>query len=79
MTTPASDNELDRAFGRVKVQAAALLVGMPFYVLVVVLFLAGIDQALALGLYGMVAGGWVVWQTRRAVRGVAGRGNPEAH
>lgn len=79
MTTPASDAEIQRPLGRVKIQLAALLVGMPFYVAVVVLFLSGAEQALAFGLYGLASGGWVAWQTRRAMRGLAGNRSPEAH
>ncbi|MFA9461664.1 hypothetical protein [Thiohalorhabdus methylotrophus] len=71
MNMSTSDSDLDYALGRVKMQAAALLVGMPFYSLVVTVLLTGIGQALALGLYGVAAGGWVIWRTRRAVRGAA--------
>ena len=70
MTTPTPNVEVERVLGPVKIQAAALLVGMPFYALVVVLLLTGAAQAAALGLYGVVAGGWVVWRTRRALRGL---------
>ncbi|KPV41648.1 hypothetical protein AN478_00760 [Thiohalorhabdus denitrificans] len=71
MPASAPDPETERAFARVKIQVAALLVGMPFYVLVVVLFLTGPGQAAALGLYGLAAAAWIVWQTRRAVRGLS--------
>lgn len=53
-------------------EAAALLVGSPFYVLVTVLLLDGAAQLLALAGFGLVAGAWVVWRTRRMLRAYPG-------
>ncbi|MFP4559739.1 MAG: hypothetical protein ACLFRB_00245 [Thiohalorhabdus sp.] len=71
MPASAPDSHVERAFARVKIQVAALLVGMPFYWLVVVVLLTGPGRAAALGLYGLGAASWIVWQTRRAVRGLS--------
>lgn len=53
-------------------EAAALLVGSPFYVLVAVLLLDGAVQLLALAGFGLAAGAWVVWRTRRMLRAHTG-------
>jgi len=76
--TPSAGSEVERAFARVKIEAAALVVGTPFYVIVVVLLLDGLGQGLALGLYGFAAGVWLVGRTRRVVRSLAGPDNARA-
>jgi len=69
----AADSDLDPRgpLSRVKQQAAALLLGAPFYALVVVLLLGQPAETVALGLYGAGAGGWLFWQGRRALRAVS--------
>ena len=66
--TAERESELGGITGPVKMEAAALLVGSPFYVLVTVLLLDGAAQLLALAGFGLAAGGWVAWRTRRMLR-----------
>lgn len=54
--------------GPVKMEAAALVLGAPFYLLVVMVMLAGSARLLALALYGTGAALWVVWRGRRALQ-----------
>lgn len=61
------ESEARRSAGVVKMETAALVLGAPFYALVTVLLLQGAAQLMALALYGVGAGGWVVWRTRRAL------------
>ncbi|MFB6260913.1 MAG: hypothetical protein ABEK42_09580, partial [Thiohalorhabdaceae bacterium] len=61
--------EARRITGPVKMELAALVVGAPFYVLVVTVMLSGPGRLLALALYGFGAAFWVVWRGRRALKG----------
>ncbi|HKJ72464.1 MAG TPA: hypothetical protein VKA55_11975 [Gammaproteobacteria bacterium] len=51
-----------------KMEAAALMLGAPFYAVVVIILLQGAAQLGALALYGGAAGAWVAWRARRALR-----------
>ena len=66
--TGKREAELGDLVGPVKMEAAALLVGSPFYVLVAMLLLDGAAQFLALAGFGLAAGAWVAWRTRRLLR-----------
>jgi len=66
------ESEARRITGPVKMEAAALVLGVPFYALVTGLMLSGAAQLVALAAYGGAAGVWVVWRTRRALRGGQG-------
>ena len=61
--------EAARLLAPVKMEAAALVIGAPFYALVVVLLLEGPLKLGALALYGAGAGGWILLRARRALRG----------
>lgn len=50
-----------------KRDAAALLLGIPFYGLVALLLLSGWAQLVALAAYGLAAGAWIAWRGQRAL------------
>ena len=60
--------EVGSLTGPVKMEAAALMLGAPFYAVVVIILLQGAAQLGALALYGGAAGAWVAWRARRALR-----------
>ncbi len=68
MSTSPQKSETARLLAPVKMEAAALMIGTPFYALVVILLLTGAAKLAALALYGLGAGGWVLWRTRRLLR-----------
>jgi hypothetical protein len=76
--TAKRESELGGVTGPVKMEAAALLVGSPFYVLVAVLLLDGAAQFVALAGFGLAAGAWVAWRTRRILRRAPALGRREA-
>lgn len=70
-----SDSPAGRsALAPAKREAAALLLGVPFYGAVVLLLLSGWAQLVALAGYGLGAGGWVAWRARQGLA----RGGPRA-
>ena len=65
--SPAGRSPLETA----KRDAAALLLGVPFYGVVTLVLLSGWAQLAALAGYGVAAGIWVAWRGRRALAGSA--------
>jgi hypothetical protein len=65
---PKRNSEARTLTGPVKMEAAALVLGAPFYVLVVLLLLDGAAELVGMALYGAAAAGWIVWRTRRVLR-----------
>ena len=52
--------------GPVKMEAAALALGAPIFVVAAVLLAEGPARLGALVLYGIGAGGWIAWRAGRA-------------
>ncbi|MEF8792251.1 hypothetical protein [Thiohalorhabdus sp.] len=63
-----SEAEARRLTGAVKMEAAALVLGTPFYGLVVMVMLAGPARLLALALYSVGAALWVIGRGRRVLK-----------
>ncbi len=57
----------NRLLAKAKREAAALLLGAPFYGIVIALTLPGWSKLAALAVYGVVTGAWVAGRGRRAL------------